>query len=859
MEYPMFLPGWETVGLLGSGGFSKVYKIRKIDGGNREFYSALKVISVPSSPEEYQQYLKEGVDQEGITSIFKEQVNSIVSEFELMASFRGNTNIVSYEDHSIKEKEGGQGYTILIRMELLETLLDYRSAHMMSEKEIVKVGLDICRALRLCAKRNIVHRDIKPQNIFVNEFGDFKLGDFGIARVMDHTTRATKIGTYSYIPPEVYSGHAYNTTADIYSLGLVLYWLLNERRLPFVPLPPNIPTPTVNAEAMERRLSGETVPAPVNGSDRLKKIVLKACSHNPADRYQTAEEFYDALEEAKVALGKAPAFVPVVEETSVETLEPAMAANTFGGGNTKSDTSAHLDETTPLPDKTTPLEPKKTFEPAVRNGGARSNVNPAPKSEPKKENKQDSQQKQEKEKKKKKKTPIVIILLLLAVIVAVLLFALTKCENGGEGENSEINVESGFVGGGESGGDSHTSGGTSDVSAIGDTSNETSGSVSEEASDTSEEASDTEDASVDSDVTLEKIKATTKPTKTSYYVGDTLDTSGLTLTATYNNGTTGTISSGFTCSPTSLTSAGTQTITVTYGGKTDTFTVTVKKVEVSSVSVKSKPTKLNYFVGDTLNTSGLTLTATYNNGTTGTISSGFTCSPTSLTSAGTKTIIVTYSGKTASFTVTVTESSSSVITSVNVGDIITFGAYEQDNNTSNGKEAIEWQVLDVQNGKALIISKYALDCKAYNETYTDVTWETCTLRTWLNSNFYNTAFSSADKNKIIKTTVTADANPDYSTDPGNNTSDNVFLLSITEANKYFASNAARQCKSTAYATAQGVWTSSSGYCWWWLRSPGYYLSDASDVDYIGSIITYGSYVYDDDFAVRPALWISLDS
>ncbi len=296
MEYPKFLPGWETVELIGKGGFSRVYKIRKTDCGVNDLYSALKVINIPSSSDEYDQYVEEGLDEKSITTIFREQVKSIVSEFELMSSFRGTANIVSYEDHFIVERAGGKGYTILIRMELLETLLSYRNRHAFNENEIIKVGLDICRALQLCAKKNIVHRDIKPQNIFVNEFGDFKLGDFGIARVMDHTTRATKIGTYSYIPPEVYAGEPYNATADIYSLGIVLYWLLNERRLPFIPLPPTVPTPSINAEAMERRLKGEAVPEPKNGSSQLKSIVLKAIAPNPADRFQTAEEFHNVLQ-----------------------------------------------------------------------------------------------------------------------------------------------------------------------------------------------------------------------------------------------------------------------------------------------------------------------------------------------------------------------------------------------------------------------------------------------------------------------------------------------------------------------------------------------------------------------------------
>ncbi len=157
-----------------------------------------------------------------------------------------------------------------------------------------------------------------------------------------------------------------------------------------------------------------------------------------------------------------------------------------------------------------------------------------------------------------------------------------------------------------------------------------------------------------SEPSLSKIAIKTNPTKLSYYVGDTLATAGLTLTATYESGATKTITSGFTCSPTVLDKAGAQTITVTYSGKTTTFNVTVAAVTLTAISVKSKPSKTSYFVGDTLDTAGLSLTLTYNSGKTETVTSGFTCSPTKLTTAGTQPITVTYSGKTASFNVTVT-------------------------------------------------------------------------------------------------------------------------------------------------------------------------------------------------------------
>ena len=198
------------------------------------------------------------------------------------------------------------------------------------------------------------------------------------------------------------------------------------------------------------------------------------------------------------------------------------------------------------------------------------------------------------------------------------------------------------------------------------------------------------------------------------------------------------------------------------------------------------------------------------------------------------------------------------VKSVNVGDTYRFGSYEQDNNKSNGQEDIEWLVLAKEGTKILVISKEALDCKPYNTSFTDVTWETCTLRKWLNNDFINAAFSADERTMIPTVTVSADKNPDYSTNPGNATQDQVFLLSITEVNKYFSSDSARQCKPTDYAVANGAW--GSGNCWWWwLRSPGRNQIHAASVRPDGVVFENGIYVLDDGNAVRPALWIDLNS
>ena len=193
-----------------------------------------------------------------------------------------------------------------------------------------------------------------------------------------------------------------------------------------------------------------------------------------------------------------------------------------------------------------------------------------------------------------------------------------------------------------------------------------------------------------------------------------------------------------------------------------------------------------------------------------------------------------------------------------VGDIVYFGTYEQDNDTSNGKEDIEWLVLAKKGNRILVISDKALDRQPYNSSRTRVTWETCTLRKWLNNDFINAAFSAEERAKIPTVTVSADKNPSYSTSPGNNTTDKVFLLSITEVNKYFSSDSAWQCRGTAYCYAQGAYKAGNGNCWWWLRSPGYTQSSAANVYDGGDVNEIGNNVFLDNNAVRPAMWITID-
>ena len=302
-------PGWEVVRVLGRGSFGAVYEIRRTLPGGKVELAALKVISIPQNSGDIEELLNDGYDSESITERFDTYLEEIVREYSFMVEMKGHTNVVYCDDFRYVQHDDGFGYDIYIKMELL-TPMSKVIGRECDEAQTIKLGIDICNALVYCKSRNVVHRDIKPQNIFVSPEGHFKLGDFGIAKTAEHTTSGTKIGTYKYMAPEVYHDEPYGSAADIYSLGLVLYWMLNNRRMPFQPLD-RAATAAEEESSRKRRFRGEEIPAPVNGSDELKRIVLKACAFDPQNRYASAAEMKADLE--KLAGIAAPIPVPVPE------------------------------------------------------------------------------------------------------------------------------------------------------------------------------------------------------------------------------------------------------------------------------------------------------------------------------------------------------------------------------------------------------------------------------------------------------------------------------------------------------------------------------------------------------------------
>ena len=290
-------PEWKIVEKIGEGSFGKVYKAQRTEKG-RSFYSAIKVIAIPGSKSELNSVRAETNDDNATRDYFENLVEECIQEVSTMGYFRGNSHIVSVEDYKVIEYLDEIGWEISIRMEYLTSFTDYCTGKNLTEREVLKLGIDLCRSLEYCGQLNIIHRDIKPENIFVSRFGDFKLGDFGIARELERSMSSmSKKGTFSYMAPEMYRGEAYDRRADIYSLGLVLFKLMNHNRLPFLNLEKQLITYRDKENALARRMSGEAVPKPAQAGEAFGEIIRKACAYWPQERYQTPEEMRKELQD----------------------------------------------------------------------------------------------------------------------------------------------------------------------------------------------------------------------------------------------------------------------------------------------------------------------------------------------------------------------------------------------------------------------------------------------------------------------------------------------------------------------------------------------------------------------------------
>ena len=326
-RYEPFFGEWRIKRFIGAGSYGRVFEIERRDEFDTVYTGALKAVTIPSSQGELDEILADGMDMNGASTYFRDYVKELNREIALMSKLKGHSNIVSYEDHKMFPHEDGVGWDILIRMELLTPITSYlKQNHTFTRREVIQLGMDLCRALEICQRYNIIHRDIKPANIFISETEDFKLGDFGVARIASASTGAsTRAGTVNYMAPEVFKGEKYTSNVDIYSLGLVMYQLLNNNRMPLYPPYPQPITPSSRERAQAQRLSGAALPPPANAEGRLAEIVLKACAPDPAQRYDSPTVMRQALEAILYTEGEAKMIYPEGDTVPVPSTSGAAA------------------------------------------------------------------------------------------------------------------------------------------------------------------------------------------------------------------------------------------------------------------------------------------------------------------------------------------------------------------------------------------------------------------------------------------------------------------------------------------------------------------------------------------------------
>lgn len=286
---------------IGSGGFGTVYKVSKSNASGT-YVRALKHITIPSQKQYADVLNSMGGDYSKADDYFAGVLKEIVNEIQIISTLSeaGTQNIVRYYENDIVESESPKRYDIYILMECLTPFTDYLYQNELKVKDVIKLGKDILTALVSCHAQDVIHRDIKDDNIFVSADGAYKLGDFGVSKMLKDRSRAESMkGTPNFIAPEVYLGkEQYDDTVDIYSLGIVLYKLLNKSRNPFLPTFPQAYNSNDEDVAFERRMKCEVPELPYDAQNILGEVIIKAISKR-SDRYDSANEFLNALVNAE--------------------------------------------------------------------------------------------------------------------------------------------------------------------------------------------------------------------------------------------------------------------------------------------------------------------------------------------------------------------------------------------------------------------------------------------------------------------------------------------------------------------------------------------------------------------------------
>lgn len=290
---------WVIDNKIGEGSFGSVYMISRQDYTfvNK---AAMKVICVPKDQKEHDRILENSGSLQGAKRYCGEIRDRLLNEIKIMNQFKGNSQIVSMEDYKVEEAaEDDFGFSLLIRMELCKTVnayIDNKQDYFANASELIRLGVSMCSALEVIHTNSLLHRDIKPGNIFVSQDGNFKLGDFGMAAGRySGEENPHAAGTYDYMAPEVCNNLGYDVRADIYSLGLTLYYFANGLRGPYLESVFTAPTRNDKNIAFAKRMKNEKMLPPALVPKPLADVILRACAFDQNERYMSAREMKIAL------------------------------------------------------------------------------------------------------------------------------------------------------------------------------------------------------------------------------------------------------------------------------------------------------------------------------------------------------------------------------------------------------------------------------------------------------------------------------------------------------------------------------------------------------------------------------------
>lgn len=318
-----FMPLWPNCKLgkyLGQGAYGEVWElIVKDDNGSTHNEAVKEILVPPFSSGSLEGAKLQGLDIDSAKKYYESVLKATVEEASMQCALSECETIVQFYGYQVKNLSeiGKYGWSIYIRMEILQSFNDFLLTRRISYEDIARLGIDIAKALETCQKHNLVHRDIKPDNLFYDSKKHlFKLGDFGISHYLDRPTAGKgKAGTLTHMPPEVYAGEDFGFSSDLYALGMILYKLLNDNRIPCLPPYPTPYDMEERDKALVNRLRGAILEYPASYKrnmdiqsptirydasvlikDKLCKIATKAIDADEKRRYKNASAFREVLE-----------------------------------------------------------------------------------------------------------------------------------------------------------------------------------------------------------------------------------------------------------------------------------------------------------------------------------------------------------------------------------------------------------------------------------------------------------------------------------------------------------------------------------------------------------------------------------